>query len=207
MKKLTILSATILALAAFTTTAAAATTHRNLYEANGTTVAPNGTTFTASSRSIHLTNSDVTVDCPMTINGTVTDNGSTSGTPTFDISPTFGGEGGCSTNVMLSVTATANNEPWVLTMPQIGNPAVFTGVDLTVNWDGIFICEYNESAADNWYANWNNGTPSRMLLYGTLAYKSGSGTLFCGSHLSVSGTIAFDSTSTPGDNFEILPAP
>jgi hypothetical protein len=189
-KMLSVAGMAVFALMASIGAASAGARQVNL--ADGTTVAPNGTTFTSSGNAT-LDNGTIVNTCDMSIPGTITDNGSTGNDLTADVSPVFSN---------CDFATTGNAQPWVLDMTQAGNPGNVIGVDVTINAFGVN-CEF---AGDTVEVTWTNGAPSTVDLSGTLPLVSGPSFL-CGSTGSVSGSVTIDSTSDGGNNFIIDPAP
>ena len=187
--------ACVAALAVLAVSASAASA-REVYQADGTTIAANGTTFAASGP-VTLRNSYLTNNCTQSVNGKITNNGVNGAALTAGLT---GVEfTGC------NYPTSANTRTWTLTLPQTGNPGTVTGVDVSVLAFGT-TCKYRTDATRIVNGSWTNGSPSKVTLSGTVALYSGSAFL-CGSTGSVSGTMNVTDSSTPGDNLLILPAP
>jgi hypothetical protein len=190
------LSACIVALAAMAIGASAASA-RAVYQADGTTVAASGTKFTGAGTG-KMSNSFLTDNCNMNLAGAITNNGTDNNAITSGLSSvTF-------TNCTYPTTAN-NVSRWLISMPQTGNPGSLTGADATIQAFGA-TCKYHTDATHKVNATWTNGSPSKIALSGTVALYSGSAFL-CGSTGNMSGTGTITSTSTPGNNLLILPAP
>jgi hypothetical protein len=187
----------VLALALMATFGAAEAAARAVYQADQTTLAPNRTSFSVSGP-VSLANSLISNDCTGTMGGKITDNGSTGNTIFGDLATV--------SFTSCDFTTTANNPgAWTLTMPQTGNPGNVGNVDASIVVFGT-TCKFKTDATHTVNGNWSNGSPSSVTLSGSVVLYSGAAWV-CGSTGSVSGTLSITSTSTPGNNLYILPAP
>lgn len=176
---------------------ASAASAQQLFEADNMTVAPDGTTFTASGP-VTLT-AGITNECTLSVSGTVTDNGSTGNPIAANITPSFSG---------CSPYGTTGNGTWGIELPQGTLSGFATGVSATIGTPAPTPpggpCTFTETG-QTVTGVWNDGSPSSVTLGGTLPFASGN--LLCaiagGGSGTVSGTVTITSTSTPGDNFHI----
>jgi hypothetical protein len=165
-------------------------------------VATNGTTFTAESTNVTLSNGALTNTCTMVVEGKITDNQSTSGAD-----PLAGEVTGASFTSCSLASVTSQRLPWGLETSEAEFPnGKVRGAHVTLAVGGLIgNCRFQEDATHTITMQWNNGMPSSVTLGGTMARVGGSS--LCGGEGSISGTVGLTEVNDPempGSNNIIL---
>lgn len=151
-----------------------------------------GTTFTASSTNVTLSNGALTNTCTMVVEGEITDPQSTSGAD-----PLAGNVIGATFTSCTLASVTPQRLPWGLETSEAEFPnGKVRGAHVTLAVGGLVgNCRFQEDATHTITMIWSNADPSRVTLGGTMA-KTG-GTSLCGGEGSISGTVTLTSVHDP----------
>lgn len=151
-----------------------------------------GTTFSASSTNVTLSNGLITNTCTMVVEGEITDPESTGGAD-----PLAGNITGASFTSCTLASVTPHRLPWGLETSETEFPnGKVRGAHVTLAVGGsIGNCRFEEDATHTITMKWNNGDPSSVTLGGTMV-RAGTNAL-CGTEGSISGTVTLTSVSDP----------